>query len=77
MENRLFLAASNCLETQQPVREVNDSDHLNVEDLPLIARARAVGVQYEFAQHGVVETEDETRKRKRINQRRVSDQEKR
>ena len=77
MENRLFLAASNSLETQQPVLEVNDSGHLNVEDLPLIARARAVGVQYEFAQHGVVETEDETRKRKRRNQRRVSDEEKR
>ena len=34
-------------------------------------------MQYEFAQHGVVETEDDRRKRKRQNQRRVSDEEKR
>ena len=41
-----------------------------------MARARAVGVQYEFAQQGVAETEDDRRKRKRRNQRRVSDEEK-
>ena len=34
-------------------------------------------MQYEFAQPGVVETEDDTRKRKRRNQRRVSYEEKR
>ena len=34
-------------------------------------------MQYEFAQPGVVETEDNTRKRKRRNQRRVSNEEKR
>ena len=64
------------METQQPVPEVNDNNHL--EDIQLIARARAaVGVQYEFAQHGAVETEDDRRKRKRRNQRRVSNEEKR
>ena len=64
------------METQQPVPEVNDHNHL--EDIQLIARARAaVGVQYEFAQHGAVETEDDRRKRKRRNQRRVSNEEKR
>ena len=76
LENRLILApTSSTLETQQRVPEVNDHNH--VEDIQLIARATAVGVQYEFAQHGVVETADDRRKRKRRNQRRVLDEEKR
>ena len=76
LENCLLLLPScSTLETQQPVPVVNRPDHL--EDIQLIARARAVGVQYEFAQHGAVETEDDRRKRKRRNQRRVSDEEKR
>ena len=76
LENRLLLAP-NCstLETQQPDLETNDHEHLG--DLQLIARARAVGVQYEFAQSGEVETEDDRTKRKRQNQRRVSNEEKR
>ena len=48
-----------------------------MEDDRLIARARAVGVDYEFAKHGEVETEDDRRKRRRRNQRRISEQEKR
>ena len=76
LENCLLLLPScSTLETQQPVPVVNGPDHL--EDIQLIARARAVGVQYEFAQHGAVETEDDRRKRKRRNQRRESDEEKR
>ena len=52
LENRLLLAqTSSTLETQQPVPEVNYRNHLL--DIQLIARARAVGVQYEFAQHMV------------------------
>ena len=63
-ENLPLLATSySTSQIQQPVREVNDSDHS--DDLQLVARARAVGVQYEFAQHGVAETEDDRRKRKR------------
>ncbi|CAH3027171.1 unnamed protein product, partial [Porites evermanni] len=42
-----------------------------------IARARAVGVDYEFAKPGEVETEDDRRKRQWRNQRRISEQEKR
>ena len=61
--------------TQQPVREVNDRNQF--EDLHLIARASAVGVQYEFAQHGIVETEDDKRRRQRRNQRKITDEEKR
>ena len=68
LENRLP-------ETQQPVPEVNDGKQF--EDLHLIARARAVGVQYEFAQHGLVETEDDKRKRQRRNQTKIRDEEKR
>jgi len=62
-------------ETQQPVPEVNDRNQF--KDLHLIARASAVGVQYEFAQHGIVETEDDKRKRQRQNQRKMTDEEKR
>ena len=76
LENCLILEASNSLETQQqPVPEINNSVHL--DDSRLIARARAVGVVYEFAQPGVVETEDDRRKRQRRNQRRVTDEERR
>ena len=76
LENSPLLPTSySTSEVQQPVLEVNDSDHS--EDLQLVARARAVGVQYEFAQPGTVETEDDKRRRKRRNQRRVSDEEKR
>ena len=59
--------ANNFMETQQPLPQVNDSNRL--EDIQLIARARAVGIQYEFAHPGVQESEDDRRKRKRRNQR--------
>ena len=47
------------LDTQQPDLEINDRGHL--EDLQPIARARAVGVQYDFAQPGVVENRPDYR----------------
>ena len=34
-------------------------------------------MQYEFAQHGILETEDDKRKRQRLNQRKITDEEKR
>ena len=74
LEESLILEASNSLETQQPVPQVNSS---HLEDSHLIARARAVGVVYEFAQPGVIETVDDRRKRQRRNQRRVTDEERR
>ena len=67
----MMLEASDSRETfHQLVPEENNSNHF--EDSRLIARARAVGVVYEFAQPGVVETEDDRRKRQRRNQRRAS-----
>ena len=74
LEESPILEASNSLETQQPVPEVNSS---HLEDSHLIARARAVGVVYEFAQPGVIETVDDRRKRQRRNQRRVAVEERR
>ena len=68
VRNAPIEGASNVQETQQPLPEVNNSSHL--EDDRLIARARAVGVDYEFAKPGEVEMEDERRKRQRRNQRR-------
>ena len=71
-----MLEVSDSLETfHHPVTEENNSNYL--EDSRLIARARAVGVVYEFAQPGVVETEEDRRKRRRRNQRRVSNEERR
>ena len=75
MGNQMLSVANNLMETQQPLPQVNDSNQL--EDIQLIARARAVGIQYEFAHPGVQESEDDRRKRKRRNQRRVSDGERR
>ena len=75
VENGPIERASSVRETQQPFPEVNNSSHL--EDDRLIARARAVGVDYEFGKPGEVETEDDRRKRQRRNQRRISEQEKR
>ena len=75
VENGPIEGASNSQGTQQPLPEENNCSQL--EDDRLIARARAVGVDYEFAKPGVVETEDDRRKRKRRNQRRTSQQEKR
>ena len=72
--NDLLCADRSILQTQQPQPEAND--HRHSEDC-LIARARAVGVQYEFAQPGVVETEDDRAKRQRRNQRKVTNEEKR
>ena len=57
--------------TQHPLAEVNISSSSHLEDDRLIARARAVGVDYEFAKPGEVETEDDRRKRQRRNQRRI------
>ena len=63
LENCLIFETSNSLEAQQPVPETNKSCQL--EDSQLIARARAVGVIYEFAEPGLVETQDDRRKRHR------------
>jgi len=65
LESGMILEASSPLGIQQP------------EDICLIARARAVGVMYEFAQPDAVESEDARRKRQRQNQRRVADEERR
>ena len=73
--NQMLSVANNLMETQQPLPQLNDSNQL--EHIQLIARARAVGIQYEFAHPGVQESEDDRRKRKRRNQRRVSDGERR
>ena len=73
MENSQLSPAINLMETQQPIPD--DIVRNNEEDLQLLARARAVGVQYEFAQHGASETEEDRRRRRRRNQRRVSHEE--
>lgn len=65
----------NILQTQPPQQEACESDQF--EDHRLIARVHAVGVQYEFAPPGEVESEDDRRKRQQRNQRRVTDEEKR
>ena len=57
----MLSVANNLMETQQPLPQVNDSNQL--EDIQLIARARAVGIQYEFAHPGVQESEDDRRKK--------------
>ena len=75
LENCLILDASISLESHQPVPGGNNRSCS--EDNHLIARARAVGVHYEFAQPDALETEDDRRKRHRRNQRRISEQEKR
>ena len=75
LESCLIFETSNSLEAQQPVPETNKSSHL--EDSQLIARARAVCVIYEFAEPGLVKTEDDRRKRHRRNQRRITNEEKR
>ena len=54
------LEVSNSVETQPPVREVNN--HGLSEDSHLIYRARAVGMVYESAKQGVDETKDDRRK---------------
>ena len=75
VENGPTEGASNSQGTQQSLPEENNCSQL--EDDHLVARARAVGVDYEFEKPGAVETEDDRRKRKRRNQRRRSEQEKR
>ncbi|KAL9956688.1 hypothetical protein ACROYT_G038207 [Oculina patagonica] len=75
LEDDMILEGSNLVEARQPVPEMNSNRHL--EDIHLISRARAVGVAYEFAKPGSVETADDRRKRQRRNQRRVSDEERR
>ena len=69
LENSQLSPAINLMETQQPIPDDIE------EDLQLLARARAVGVQYEFAQHGASETEQDRRRRRQRNQRRVSHEE--
>ena len=73
LENSQLSPAINLMETQQPIPD--DIVRNDEEDLQLLARARAVGVQYEFAQHGASETEQDRRRRRRQNQRRVSHEE--
>ena len=75
VENGPIEEASNSHGTQQSLPEENNCSQL--EDDRLIARARAVGVDYEFAKPGVVETVDDRRKRQRRNQRRIAEQGKR
>ena len=70
MENSQLSPAINLMETQQPIPD--DIVRNDEEDLQLLVRARAVGVQYEFAQHGAPETEEDRRRRRLRNQRRVS-----
>ena len=70
MENSQLSPAINLMETQQPIPD--DIVRNDQEDLQLLVRARAVGVQYEFAQHGASETEEDRRRRRLRNQRRVS-----
>ena len=57
-----FVEASNLLETQQAVLEIDNHGHL--QESHLINQARAVGEVYEFAYPGVDETDDDRRKRK-------------
>ena len=73
LEDSVILNTTNSVETERPLPEVSTSSH--VEDSCLIARARAVGVVYESAQPGVVETEEDRRKRQQRNQRRVTEEE--
>ena len=58
---------SNSQGTQHPFAEVNISSSSHLEDDRLIAIARAVGVDYEFAKRGEVEIEEDRRKRQRRN----------
>ena len=74
LENCLIFETSNSLEARHLVPETNNSGHL--EDSQLIAKARAVGVIYEFAEPGLMETQDDRRKRHQQNQRRVPNEEK-
>ena len=77
VEIALFEGASNSQGKQHRLPEINTESSGHLEDDRLIARARAVGVDYEFAKPGEVETEDNRRKRQGRNQRRISEQEKR
>ena len=61
VENGPIEGASNSQETQQSLPEENNCSQL--EDDRLAARARVVGVDYEFAKPGVVETEDDKKKK--------------
>ena len=56
VENGPIEGASNSQGTQQSLPEDNNCSQL--EDDRLISRVRAVGVDYELAKPGVVETED-------------------
>ena len=58
---------SNSQGTQHPLAEVNISSSSHLEDDRLIARARAVGVDYEFAKPGEVETEKKTAAKPKTN----------
>ena len=77
VEIALIEGASNSQGTQHPIPDVNTESSSHLEDDRLIVRARAVGVDYEFAKPGEVETDDDRRKRQPRNQRRISEQEKR
>ena len=63
--NAPILGPSNLQGTQHPLAKVNITTSSHLEDDRLIARARAVGVDYEFAKPGEVETEGDRRKRQR------------
>ena len=58
---------SNLQGTQHPLAEVNISSSSHLEDNRLIARARAVGVDYEFAKRGEMKMEEDRRKTQRQN----------
>ena len=64
--------------SQEPNNPVHKAVERNdSEDPHLIERARTVGVQYEFAQDGVVETEPDRVKRRHRNQRKIAGEERR
>ena len=50
-----------------PLAEANISSSSHLEDNRLIARARAVGVDYEFAKRGEMKMEEDRRKTQRQN----------
>ena len=56
---------SNQQGTQDPLAEGNISSSSHLEDDRLVARARVVGADYEFAKPGELETEDDRRNRQR------------
>lgn len=77
-EDCVVSAATDEICTQEPNNPVHEAvERNNSEDPRLIERAKVVGVQYEFAQDGVVETEPDRVKRCHRNQRNIVGEERR